>query len=121
MIMAQNGAAHNGEVRIGACRIMRKLTDKIQQLLKYCPVNFHGNMSVIKNNTMFIIINIGRILQIVGLSTQRKRDNSVILSRRMGKIPGITFIFLTEQATGIAGLLRLSRFCNIPGVFFRLG
>ena len=59
MLMAQDGAAHNGQVRIGAHKIVGEQHYKIQQLIEGGPINFHRHVPAVEDDAVLIVIDIG--------------------------------------------------------------
>ena len=78
-------------------------------------------MQGIKYNTVFVVIDIRRILKIPVTVVNRNRDHPVILSGRMVDAACISFVFLTQQAFGITALLCQFGSGDRFRVFFRLG
>ncbi len=100
---------------------MGKLLHKVEQLAESVSVNLHGNMLPVKDDTVLVIINIGRVLESPGIPLNGNRNNPVILSCRMIHPARIALIFPAEQTLRIARLLRRPGRRNGLGVFFRLG
>ena len=121
MIVAQNGTAHNGKIRIGTHKIMGKLFYKVKQLCKGGTFNLHGHMLAVKHDAVLIIIYIGRILEIPAAVIDRNRNDPVILSGRMIQPSCISLVFTAQQTFGVRGLLRQLSCGNGLGIFLRLG
>ena len=102
MVVGQDGAAHDGQVGVGAHEVVGELADKIQQLAEAGPVDLHGDMLSVEYNTMLIIINIGRVLHSPRTVIDCDWNDSVILSCRMICAACISLIFRTKQTFGIA-------------------
>ena len=119
--MAQNGASHNRQIRIGAYKIMGELFHKIQQFAKCIVLYLHWNMLTVKYDTMFVIVYIGRILHIPVAVLNRHRHNPVVLPRRMIQPTSVAFVLFAEQTFGITTLLGELRRRDSFGIFFRLG
>ena len=62
MVVGQDGAAHDGQVGIGAHKVVGELTNEVQQLGETGSVNLHGGMDAVQADTVLVIIDIGRIL-----------------------------------------------------------
>ena len=121
MIMTQDGTSHNRKVCIGTDKVMRKQFDEIKQLDKCGTLNLHRNMLIIEQNTMFIIINIRRILEAPRTVIDRQRNRPVILSCRMIDSSCVPHIFLAEQTLWITALFRLFCCGYRLRIFLRLG
>ena len=63
MLMGEDTAPHDGQIRIGAQEIMGELFHKGQELCKGAPVDNHGHMPAIEHDAMLVIVNVGGILQ----------------------------------------------------------
>ena len=109
-----------GDIGVGG-REVGYMSDKIKKLAKTGPVNFHGGVLPVQNNTVLIIVHIGGVLQIPLRSGNGHRDEPVILPCRVIHSAGIALIFTAKLALGIIGL------GSIPGrgdgswVLFRFG
>ena len=119
VLMAQNRAANNGQVGIGAYKIMGEGLDKIQQLFKGGLIDLHGNMLGIENDAMLVVINIGAVLQAPGLIADGNRHDPVIGTGRMVHASGITFVFHTQLALGVCRLGSVLGSSNGLGVLLR--
>ena len=119
--MCQNRAAYNGQVCIGAHKIVRELLDEIQQLAEGCRFNFHRGMLRIEHNAVLVIVYIGRILHKPVTVVDGYRDNAVILACRMVDPSCIALIFPAQQALGIGGSGHIFCCRNRLRVLFRLG
>ena len=120
MVVRQDRAAHNGQIRVGADKIMGKLPHKVQQLFKAGPVNLHRRMDAVKTNTVLIVINIGRILKIPGRPLYGNGDQPVVLPRRMIQAARVALVFRAEQTPRVVGGRQLPRCGNCFWVFLRL-
>ena len=125
VLMAQNRAANNGQVGIGAHKVMREGLDKVQQLFKCGLIDLHGNMLGIENDTMLVVINVGTILQTPGLIADGNRHDPMIGTGGMVHPSCITLILHTQLALGVSrlggvlgssnGFRVLLRFAQIDG------
>ncbi|CDC07299.1 unknown [Lachnospiraceae bacterium CAG:364] len=100
---------------------MRKQLNKIKKLHKSISFNFHWYMLSVKYDTVFIIINIRRILKSPLAFIDCNRNNSVVFSCRMVQSSGISFIFYTELAFRISACFCIFCSCNGFRVFFWFG
>ena len=120
MFMRKYWTAYNRQISIRTDYIMRKLWNKIKQFSECRIIDYHWCMLTVKYNTMFIVINIWRILHKPVISINGERNNSVIISCRMIYPSGISFIFLTKQTFRIARLFLKFCRCNSFRILFRL-
>lgn len=121
MVVGQDRPTHNGKIRIGAYKVMRKLSDEIQHFAEAGVVDLHRRMFGIKDDAVLLIVYIRRILQKPGLSVNRYGDYPVILSGRVVDSACVPFIFPAELASGIEGSRHVSGRRNGLGILFRLG
>ena len=120
MVMAQDGTAHDRQIRIGAHKIVRELLHKIEKLDKRVMLNLHRNVLAVKHDAVLIVINIRRILESPLVSLNRHRDNPVVLSCRMVYASRIPLIFHAELALGISALFRILGSRDCLGILLRL-
>ena len=59
VLMGQDGAAHDGQVRIGTHKVMREHRHKIKELPEGRPVDLHGRMRRIQDDAVLVVIHIG--------------------------------------------------------------
>ena len=83
MLMREDRAADNGQIGVGADKIMRKLSDKIKQLAEYRRVDHHRDMLAVEHDAVLMIVAVGRILQIPVARIDLDRDGAQILARRV--------------------------------------
>ena len=121
MVVAQDRAAHDGQIRVGPRRIVGELAHEIQKLHKGVLVDLHRDMLFIEDNAVLIVIYVGRILQEILLSVQADGDNPVVLPGRMAEMARVALVFPAQQAAGIAAFFRLARLRDVPGILLRLG
>ena len=77
--VAEDAAAHNGQVRIAAAGVVGELRHKIEQLLKGAGRDGHGRMLMGEHDAVLVVIYIGAVLQIPGLSAERQRHHTCLL------------------------------------------
>ena len=121
MVVRKNGAAHNGKIGIGTQHIMRKLFYKVKLLDKSGAVYAHRNVLCRKGDAMFIIINIGRILQKPLLPCYRNGNEAQVLSCGLCKATHKALILAANGAFGIRVCFSMLSGGNCAGVFFGLG
>ena len=120
MFMGQDGAAHDGQISIGACKVTWEEVHDAEEALKGQAADFHGLMLAIKEDTMLIEIGIGRILKAPGLPFHLIADDPMVGPCWMVDAALVAFIFQTELAERIArGLGQLSSRDGL-GILFRL-
>ena len=110
VIVAENRAANNRQIRIGAQEIMRKQFHKIKQLNKSISLDFHWCMLEIEHNTVLIVIHIWRILHAPRTIIYGNWDDPVILPRWMICTSCVSFILRAEKTFRITA--RFYKFCS---------
>ena len=121
MVVAQDGAADDGQVGIRADKVVRELADEVQQLAEGRAVDLHRRMRAVEDDAVLVIIDIRRILQIPAAAVDRHGNDTVILAGRVVHPSGIALVFGAESALGIAGLRRELGRRNGARVLLRLG
>ena len=96
--MAQDRAAHDREVRIGPQEIVGEELDEVEQLRKCGPVDFHGSVFSVEDDTVFIVVYIGRVLKAPFFSLDSNWNNAVVFPGGMIGSARVAFIFHTELA-----------------------
>ena len=119
--MAQDGAAYNGQIRIGAYKVVGEHPNKVQQLFKGPAVDLHGNVPGVEHDAVFVIVNIGGVLQAPGLSAHVDGDDPVVGPGGMVHPTGIALVFHAQLALGVGILGGVLGGGNGLGVLFRLG
>ena len=104
MLVAEDGAAHNGQVRVGAHKVVGESGDKVQKLLESGPVNDHGHMLTVEDDAVLVIVNVGGVLQEPFFAADGHGDNPVVSPGGVVHPSGVALIFPAELALGIAGL-----------------
>ena len=121
MLMRQNGAAYNREVRIGADRVVREHLNKLKQTDKGIVLNLHRHMIAGQYDAMLIVINIRAVLHVPLLPGKCQRKKTDVLSCRMIQSSRIAHILRAEKALGILLLLLVQSSRNRLGILLRLG
>ena len=120
MVVAQDAAAHNGQVGVGANKIVGELLHKVQQLPEGGIFNLHGGVLLVEDDAMLVIVHIGAVLQAPGAIVDGHGNDPVILSGGMVHPSGVALVFHAQLALGIAALGGILGCCNGLGVLLRL-
>ena len=121
MFVGQNGAADDGQVRVGPYRVMGEDADELQQAFEGGPLDLHGNVFSGQYDTVLVVVNIGRILHEPVLVVQLQGDQADGLSGGMIQAAGVARILGAEQASGIGVLSLIEGRGDGLGILFRLG
>ena len=100
---------------------MRKQLDKIKKFYKGISLNLHRNVLSIEDNTMFVIVNIWRILESPLAVINSDGNDPVVFSCRVIQSSCISLIFHAELAFWITALFCILCSGNSLWIFFRLG
>ena len=121
MLVTQNGASYDGQVCVGAYHVVGELSHKVKELTKGRLVDGHGSVSLIQQDTMLVVVYVGRILEAPSFSLDGYWNNAVSATSGMVQAASVAFVFHTELALGITAL-RLQLGCsNGLGILFWLG
>src|SRR5699024_7967147 len=120
VLVAQDRATDNGQVCIGAYKVVGEYPHKVQQLVKSAAVNLHGNVLGIEHDAVLVIVNIGRVLQAPVGTADFNGHNPVVGPGRMVHPAGVAFVLPTQLALGIGSLGRILGSGDGLGVLLRL-
>ena len=121
VLMRQNAAAHDGQIGVTAEEVVRELLDERKQLVKSRPVNNHRRMLRVHDDRVFIVIDVGRVLESPRLIVHGHRHDAQILPRWVRDCARIANILDAEQALRVSRRLFQLRRRDIARVFFGLG
>jgi len=129
VVMGENGAAHNRQVRVGTHKVVRQGVDKVEQARHVLAINMHGPMLRAHGDAVLFKVRIRAILQAPALSPQLDGNNSQVLAGRVraqrarGGATRIPFVAHAQLAGGIRLNIRGTRKgCgDIARILFRLG
>ena len=121
VVMAQNGAAHDGQIRVGAHEVVGELADEVQLLAEGGAVDLHGDVLAVEDDAVLVVVDIGAILEEPALSVNGDGDDPVILAGGMVHPAGVALILPAQLALGVAALGRRLGGGDGPGVLLRLG
>ena len=121
VIVAQDRPAHDGQVRVGADKVVRELSQEAEELLKGCPVDLHRGVAAVKHDAVFVVVDIRGILEEPVLARNRNRDQPVIGASRVIQASCVALVFRAEQAFRIVGLRQELRGSDGTRVLFGLG
>ena len=125
--MAEDRAAHDGEVGIGADEVMREEVHEVQQAAKRRAVHMHRSMLCAHGDAVLLEVCVRAVLEAPLLATQLDGDDAEVLTSRMATgqsgRPARVSLVLNAQ---LAGRIRLPRRCGARGrdiawVLLRLG
>ncbi len=100
---------------------MGELPDKVQNRGKSLAIDDHRLMAFRQNDAMFVVVNIGRVLQIPALADQFQRHQAQRLTGREIKAAGVVHVFHAQLTARITCVRLLPGQGNDARVFFRFG
>ena len=121
MVVAQDAAPHNGQIRVGPQEVVGELRDEVQQIAKDLFVNPHGDVFPVQDNAVFVVVDVGAVLQEEVGPVEAQGKDAVILPGGVAQVSGVALVLRAQEALGIARALGLSGGGNGLGVLLRLG
>ena len=122
VVVRQDGAAHDGQVRVGADEVVRELRHKVEQLLKRAAVDVHGLVLFVEHDAVLVVVQVGGILEVPRLAAQVQVHKAVVLARREGRAaPRVAGVLHAQHAGRIAGGLLQPRRRDVARVLLGLG
>ena len=121
VVVAQDGAAHDGQVRVAAHEIVGEEGHEVQQLAESGPLDLHGGVLVVEDDAVLVVVDIGAVLQIPRAVVDGQRDDAVVLTGGVVHPARIALVLHAELALGVGALGGQLSGGNGFGVFFRLG
>ena len=119
--VAEDAAANDGQVGVGAAGVVRELADEIEDLSQGLLVHLHGLVLLMQHDAMLVEIGIGAVLQVELLPCQLDGHDAVGLAGREVDTPSVADVLLAEHAGGVAALGLQALQGNGLGVLLRLG
>ena len=121
MVVAENRAAHDGEIGVAAHKIVGELPDEVQQSAEGRPVDLHGGVPAVQNDAVLVVVDIGAVLEEPVLLIDGDGDDPVVLPCGMPQPSRVALVLPAELAFWIAALGGGLRRGNGLGVLLRLG
>ena len=120
VVVRQDRAADDGQVRVRADEVVRELPHEVQQLAEAGLVYLHGRVDAVEDDAVFVIIHIGRILHEPGRIVYRDGDYPVVLPCGVVDAAGVALVFGAELAARIVRGGQVPRRSDGARVLFRL-
>ena len=118
--MAENAAAHDGQVGVAAHEIVGEQAHEIQQLAEGSTLDLHGSVLVVEHDAVLVVVDVGAVLQVPSVVVDGERDDAVILAGGVVHAACIAFVLGAELALGVGALGSQFGGGNGLGVFFGL-
>ncbi len=120
VVVAQDGAADDGQVRVRAEEVVRELSDEVEEFPERGPVDLHGHMLAVQDDAVLVIVNVGRVLETPVALIDGDRDDAVVLPRRVVHASGIALVLEAQLALRVRALLRGLGGRDVSRVLLRL-
>lgn len=107
VVVRQNRAAHDGQVGVGADKVVREQVHKIEQAGQPLAVDVHRTMLGAHGNAVLVKVRVRAVLEAPTLAVELDGDNAQILAGGMsaavsrGGASGVTLVLDAELAGGI--------------------
>ena len=107
VVVRQNRAAHDGQVGVGANKVVREQVDKVEQAGQPLAVDVHRAMLGAHGNAVLVKIRIRAVLEAPALAVELNGDNAQILAGGVsaavgcGGASGVALVLDAELAGGI--------------------
>ena len=107
VVVRQNRAAHDGQVGVGANKVVREQVDKVEQAGQPLAVDVHRTMLGAHGNAVLVKVRVRAVLEAPALAVELNGDNAQILAGGMGAAVGcsgasrVALVFDAELAGGI--------------------
>ena len=98
MVMGQNRSADDRKIGVGAEHVVRELFHKGEKMADGLFIDDHRHMLAVEDDAVFVVVGIGRILEIEGIATEVERKDADRFPGRVVDPSPIAFVFLAQQA-----------------------
>ena len=78
MVMAQNGAAHDGKICVAAHKVVGELLNEVQQLAEGGPLDLHGGVLAVEHDAVLVVVDVGAVLEEPVLLIDGNGDDPVL-------------------------------------------
>ena len=106
VLVAQDRAADDGQVGVGAHKVVGEQGHEVQQLGKGRLVDDHGGMGGVEDDAVLVVVDVGAVLEEPVGAGHGDGDDPVVLPGGMVHPAGVALILGAELALGIARLGR---------------
>ena len=103
VVMGQDGAAHDWQVRIGTGKVMWEDCHELCQVLKGLPGNLHWHMLTVEYDAVLVVVGIWGVLQEPAVAVEIQWNQAVGLAGRMVGMTGKALVFTAQETLWIAG------------------
>ena len=104
MAVAQDAAAHDGQVGVAAAGVVGELLHEIHDLAQGAAIHLHGGVILVQDDAVLIEVDVGAVLEIPRLTAQLHRHDAVGLPRGEVDAPRVADVLPAEHTLGVGGL-----------------
>ena len=104
VVMAQDAAAHDGQVGIAAHEVVGEEGHEVQQLAEGGTLDLHGGVLAVEDDAVLVVVDVGAVLEIPRAVVDGQRDDAVVLAGGMVQPAGIALVLHAELALGVGAL-----------------
>ena len=101
MVVAEDGATHDGQVGVGAHKVVGEPLDEVQQLAEGGAVDLHGDMAAVEGDAVLVVVDIGGVLQEPGTAVDGNGNHAVVAAGGVVDPSRIALILGAELAPRI--------------------
>ena len=107
VVVRQNRAAHDGQVGVGADKVVREQVHKVEQTGEALAIHVHRTMLGTHGNAMLVKVRVRAVLEAPALAVELDGDNAQILAGGVsaavgcGGASGVALVFDAELTGGI--------------------
>ena len=120
VVVAQDAAAHDGQVGVAAHEVVGEEGHEVQQFAEGGTLDLHGGVLAVEHDAVLVVVDVGAVLQIPRAVVDGQRDDAVILAGGVVHPARIALVLHAELALGVGALRSQLCGCDGFGVFFGL-
>ena len=102
--MAEDGAPHDGQVRVGAHEVVGEELHEIQELPEGGPLDLHGGVLAVEDDAVLVVVDVGAVLEEPVLAVDGHGDHPVVLPGGMVHPACVALVLPAELALGVPAL-----------------
>ena len=106
VVVAQDRAADDGQVRVGPEEVVRELSDEVEEFAERRAVDLHGHVFTVQDDAVLVVVDIRRVLEAPVALVDGDGDDAVVLPRRVVHPSGIALVLEAQLALRVRALLR---------------
>ena len=104
VVVCEDRAAYDRQVRIGAQEVVRELLDEVEELHEGVVIDRHRHVLPVEDDAVLVVIDVRRVLEAPLAAVDGDGDDAVVLAGRMVETAVVALILAAELAFGVAAL-----------------